>query len=43
VDVERRVVHVFDRPEAGDYLGIDLVRFGEPLVVPGSEAAITLE
>ncbi len=42
VDVERQVIHVFDRPEGGDYLGIDLVRFGEPLVVPGSNATITL-
>lgn len=42
VDVERQVVHVFDRPEGGDYLGIDLVRFGAPLAVPGSSETITL-
>lgn len=43
VDVDRRAIHVFDRPHGGDYVGIDLVRFGEPLAVPGSEATITLE
>ncbi len=43
VDGVRSVVHVFDRPSEDGYLGIDLVRFGEPLAVPGSEAAITLE
>jgi Uma2 family endonuclease len=42
VDLMRSVVHVFDRPSEDGYLGIDLVRFGEPLAVPGSEAAITL-
>jgi Uma2 family endonuclease len=35
VDPMRRVVH--------GYLGIGLVRFGEPLAVPGSEATIVLE
>lgn len=43
VDLTRSVVHVFDRPSEDGYFGIDLVRFGEPLEVPGSEAAITLE
>lgn len=42
VDVEQQVVHVFDRPEEGDYLGIDLVRFGAPLAVPESGETITL-
>ena len=42
VDGTRGVVHVFDRPDGEGYLGIDLVRFGEPLAVPGSEATITL-
>lgn len=42
VDVERRLVHVFDRPEGGDYMGLSLVRFGEPLTVPGTDEAITL-
>lgn len=42
IDEERGVVHVFDRPESGDYLGIDLVRFGAPLPVPESGETITL-
>lgn len=36
VDLMRSVVHVFDRPSEDGYLGIDLVRFGEPLAVPGA-------
>lgn len=43
VDGARNVIHIFDRPSEDGYLGIDLVRFGEPLAVPGSEATITLE
>lgn len=43
VDGTRGLVHVFDRPSDDGYLGIDLVRFGEPLAVPGSDKAITLE
>ena len=43
IDEAARVVHVFARPEAGDYRDITVVRFGEPLAVPGSEAAMTLE
>lgn len=43
LDVERRAVHVFEHPEGEVYRTIDLVRFGEPLAVPGSEAKITLE
>ena len=43
VDAEREVVHVFDRPERDDYLGLALVRFGEPLAVPGTDATIVLE
>lgn len=37
IDAERGVVHVFDRPEGGDYLGLALARFGEPLAVPGTD------
>lgn len=43
IDEAARVVHVFARPEAGDYRDIAVVRFGEPLAVPGSEATITLD
>ena len=42
IDAEREVIHVFDRPERDDYLGLSLVRFGEPLAVPGTSGAITL-
>lgn len=42
IDGERAVVHVFDGPDKGDYVGIALVRFGEPLAVPGTDATITL-
>jgi Putative restriction endonuclease len=42
IDEKRRFVHVFDRPEGGDYRGIDLVRFGAPLAVPGSSETIAL-
>ena len=43
IDADRRVVHVFDRVEGGDYLGLALVRFGEPLAVPETDEAIVLE
>ena len=43
IDEAARVVHVFAQPDAGDYRDIAVVRFGEPLAVPGSEATITLE
>lgn len=42
VDAGRAVVHVFDRPEGGDYLGLALARFGEPLAVPGTDATIAV-
>ena len=42
VDAERALVHVFDRPEGGDYRGLALVRFGEPLAIPGTDGAVTL-
>ena len=42
IDADRALTHVFDRPEDGDYMGLSLVRFGEALEVPGSDAAITL-
>lgn len=43
IDEARAVVHVFDQPDGSDYRGIDLVRFGEPLVLPGSDETIMLE
>ena len=42
IDEKRGFVYVFDRPAGGDYRGIDLVRFGAPLAVPGSSETITL-
>jgi Uma2 family endonuclease len=43
VDVERRLIHVFDRPEHGDYMGLALVAFGAPLAVPARAASIVIE
>ena len=43
VDGARGVVHVFDRRGEDGYDGIALVRFGEPLAVPGTEPTITLD
>lgn len=42
VDTHRSVVHVFSRPAEGDYAGLELVPFGSPLAVPGTDATITL-
>ncbi|WP_161978392.1 Uma2 family endonuclease [Sphingomonas oligophenolica] len=42
VDGTRAVVHVYRDPVAGDYAEIVTVRFGEPLAVPGTDAAIRL-
>lgn len=43
VDVERRVIHRFAEPNAGDYLALASLRFGEAVPVPGSDSAITLD
>lgn len=42
IDADRGVTHVFDRPENGDYMGLSLARFGEPLAVPGTDGAVVL-
>lgn len=42
VDAARRVVHVFDRPEGGDYAGLALTRFGEALAVPGTDGTAVI-
>lgn len=42
VDTHRSVVHVFSRPADGDYNGLELIPFGRPLAVPGTDATITL-
>jgi Uma2 family endonuclease len=43
IDGVRRVVHVYADPAEGDYSSVHTVRFGAPLAVPGSNAAITLD
>ena len=43
VDASRAVVHVHAEPVEGDYVEIHTVRFGQPLAVPGTDRAITLE
>ncbi len=43
IDGIRRVVHVYADPVKGDYSSVHTVRFGAPLAVPGSDAAITLD
>lgn len=42
VDGTRAVVHVHAEPAGGDYAEIHTVRFGQPIAVPGVDAAITL-
>lgn len=43
IDGVRRVIHVYADPVEGDYSSVHTVRFGAPLAVPGSNAAITLD
>ncbi|KTT98030.1 Uma2 family endonuclease [Sphingomonas sanguinis] len=43
IDGVRRVVHVYADPVEGDYSSVHTVRFGAPLAVPGSNAAISLD
>ena len=43
VDANRQVVHVFGEPVDGDYALVATVRFGDPLGVPGTDAAIIIE
>lgn len=42
VDVGARSVTVMSEPGAGDYASRHIVRFGEPLAVPGTDRTITL-
>jgi len=42
VDGARGVTHVFGRPADGEYMAVAVVPFGQPLAVPGTDAAITL-
>ncbi|MEG3091384.1 Uma2 family endonuclease [Sphingomonas sp. PB1R3] len=43
IDGMRHVVHVYVDPVDGEYSSVHTVRFGEPLAVPGSDTAITLD
>lgn len=43
IDVNACVVHVMREPQGDSYTSRDVVRFGEPLAVPGSDATIMLE
>jgi Uma2 family endonuclease len=43
VDGARSVVHVFGEPIEGDYAQVQTVRFGEPLLVPGTDATIIID
>ncbi len=43
VDGDRSVTHVYDRPENGDYKSVAIVKFGEPLAVPGIDKTIVLD
>lgn len=43
VDGSRSVVHVFCMPRDNDYGEVTLVRFGDPLAVPGTDATIVID
>lgn len=43
VDIKAQRVHCFTGPEGSGYRTERVVRFGEPLAVPGSDRAITIE
>jgi Uma2 family endonuclease len=43
VDLEASVVHTMERPVGGRYELRSLVRFGEPLAVPGTDAHVVID
>ena len=43
VDVNAHAVHVMTNPVEGEYRNRNVIRFGEPLAVPGSGKTITLD
>jgi Uma2 family endonuclease len=43
VDDAAMVVHVYGHPVDGEYRDTMIVRFGEPLTVPGTDASITID
>lgn len=43
LDGKRSVVQVYERPVDGDYADISTIRFGEPIVVPGTDQTIVID
>lgn len=43
VDLAAATVHAMREPEGGAYRARDVVRFGEPIAVPGTDATIVIE
>ncbi len=43
IDLNGRCIHVMAQPDAGDYGARSLIRFGEPLPVPGTDAGIVID
>ncbi len=43
IDGARSVVHVWSEPLNGDYAQVGIVRFGEPLAVPGTDQTIVID
>jgi Uma2 family endonuclease len=43
VDVNGRKIHIMTGPEAGGYATKSVIPFGEPVPVPGTDAAITID
>jgi Uma2 family endonuclease len=42
-DPQAAVVHVFEQPDEGFYKERSIVRFNEPLAVPGTDQSITID
>ncbi len=43
VDLNGRCIHIMADPAGDDYMARSLVRFGEPLAVPGTDQAIVID
>lgn len=43
IDGARSVTHVFRTPRDGDYADLTVIRFGDPVPVPGTEATIVID
>lgn len=43
VDVKAKIVQVLTEPTANEYARVDVVRFGEPLHLPGSKSSIVID